>query len=352
MRLGTSVLPTARTRPLAQHTLCRAAEGKLLSAGHTLHVLSAGLLALMTVLGCSDRCLGAQQSSWEQLDSAGTAFYKSGQYPEAETQHRAALQQLENAPPDDTRLAVSLNNLAMDYEAEGKYDQAEPLFRRSLEIREKLLGAQSDPAARARGNLAALYRVESRYSEAEALFQETLTAEESLLGQDDPELARTLNNLSVLYISSGRYEEGERAARRALAIYEKARGPGDPAVATCLLNVAGAEMAQGVNVQPLYTRALEIAEKALGPGHPALAVILNSVAAFYQHDGDKKQAESLFRRALAIQQQALGPGSPAVAGTLSNLSRLYASEHKRRQADELQAEANAIAGRTAPTALP
>ena len=38
-------------------------------------------------------------------------------------------------------MATSLNNLADLYQAMGRYAEAEPLYRRSLEIREKQLGA-------------------------------------------------------------------------------------------------------------------------------------------------------------------------------------------------------------------
>ena len=44
----------------------------------------------------------------------------------------------QNEPP---QVATSLNNLAQLLEAQGKYAEAEPLFRRAVEIFEKSLGA-------------------------------------------------------------------------------------------------------------------------------------------------------------------------------------------------------------------
>ncbi len=37
-------------------------------------------------------------------------------------------------------LPLSLNNLASLYHSQGRYDEAEPLYQRSLAIREKALG--------------------------------------------------------------------------------------------------------------------------------------------------------------------------------------------------------------------
>ena len=39
-------------------------------------------------------------------------------------------------------MATSLNNLAGLYHAQGKYGEAEPLYKRSLAIREKILGPE------------------------------------------------------------------------------------------------------------------------------------------------------------------------------------------------------------------
>ena len=37
--------------------------------------------------------------------------------------------------------AISLNNLALLYKEQGKYDDAEPLYKRALAVREEVLGS-------------------------------------------------------------------------------------------------------------------------------------------------------------------------------------------------------------------
>ncbi|WP_103124609.1 CHAT domain-containing tetratricopeptide repeat protein, partial [Nostoc cycadae] len=54
-------------------------------------------------------------------------------------------------------VATSLNNLAFLYDAQGKYQQAEPLYQRSLAILEKMLGEKHPLVATSLNNLAALY---------------------------------------------------------------------------------------------------------------------------------------------------------------------------------------------------
>jgi tetratricopeptide (TPR) repeat protein len=64
---------------------------------------------------------------------------------------------------------VILNNLALLYKTQGKYGQAEPLYKRSLAIREKALGPDHPAVARSLGSLAVLYRKTDRKQEAEKL---------------------------------------------------------------------------------------------------------------------------------------------------------------------------------------
>jgi tetratricopeptide (TPR) repeat protein len=66
-------------------------------------------------------------------------------------------------------VATSLNNLARVYKAQGDYAKAEPLYKRSLAIREKALGPDHPDVATSLENLASLYRASERHTEAEAL---------------------------------------------------------------------------------------------------------------------------------------------------------------------------------------
>jgi Flp pilus assembly protein TadD len=62
-----------------------------------------------------------------------------------------------------------LNNLGRLYDIQGQYAQAEPLFRRSLAIREKVLGPNHPDVATSLENLALLCRLTRRIAEAEKL---------------------------------------------------------------------------------------------------------------------------------------------------------------------------------------
>ena len=77
-------------------------------------------------------------------------------------------------------------------------------------------------------NLAVLYQDQGKYSEAEPLFKRALAIDEKTLGPDHPSVAKVLGNLAVLYQAQGRYSEAEPLYKRALEIDEKTLGPGSP----------------------------------------------------------------------------------------------------------------------------
>jgi tetratricopeptide (TPR) repeat protein len=59
------------------------------------------------------------------------------------------------------------NNLGSLYQTQGRYAEAEPLYQRSLAIREKAFGTDHVAVALSLHNLAAFYDEQGRYAEAE-----------------------------------------------------------------------------------------------------------------------------------------------------------------------------------------
>jgi tetratricopeptide (TPR) repeat protein len=73
--------------------------------------------------------------------------------------------------------------------------------------------------------------VQGRYAEAEPLYKRSLSIVEKALGPDYPEVGTSLNRLAFLYQLQGRYGEAETLYKRSLTIREKSLGPDDPDVA-------------------------------------------------------------------------------------------------------------------------
>ncbi|OXB82874.1 UNVERIFIED_CONTAM: hypothetical protein H355_010444 [Colinus virginianus] len=107
------------------------------------------------------------------------------------------------------QVAATLNNLAVLYGKRGKYKEAEPLCKRALEIREKVLGKDHPDVAKQLNNLALLCQNQGKYEEVEYYYCRALEIYESCLGPDDPNVAKTKNNLASCYLKQGKYKDAE-----------------------------------------------------------------------------------------------------------------------------------------------
>jgi hypothetical protein len=140
--------------------------------------------------------LPAQESRWNELNAQVLVLYQQGKYTEALPIAAEALKVAEATfGPDDARVAITLNNLAMICIKQGRYAEAESLFQHALRIDEEALGPDHSDVARDLNNLALLYVDQGRYAEAEPLYQRALRIRENALGHDHPHVAYILGNL-------------------------------------------------------------------------------------------------------------------------------------------------------------
>ncbi len=279
----------------------------------------------------------------QYLSAAGEASYEAGMYPAAESALFEALK-IRMSAADFSGMPRIIGNLALVYQVQGRYAEAERLQRDLLAMFEKALGPAHPTVATSLNNLAALYETQGRYAEAESLHKRALANREKALGPEHIDVAHSLNNLAVLYSAQNRPADAEPLSKRALVIYEKVLGAEHPTVATGLNNLAEVYRVQNrySEAEPLHKRALANREKTLGPEHPHVAISLNNLSVLYRAQGRYAEAETLNKRALAIDEKAFGPEHPDVAGDVNNLGLLYQAQGRYADAEPLFRRALAI----------
>ena len=282
--------------------------------------------ALMCAVVLASAAYAQEADNPAALNAEVVRLYQAGKYAQATEIAKRSLAISEKAlGPDHPDVGISLNNLALLYQAEGRLAEAEPLLKRSLAVQEKAAGSDHSRVGVSLNNLAELYRHQGRFAEAEPLYKRSLSIIEKTRGPEHPDVGVSLNNLGLLYQDQGRLAEVEPLYRRSLAIREKALGPEHPDVAAVLNNLAGLYRDQGrlAEAEQLYKRCLAIDEKVRGPDHPDVGASLNNLAVLYQAEGRLAEAEPLLKRSLAIRERALGPNHPDVGNSLNSLAGLY-----------------------------
>jgi tetratricopeptide (TPR) repeat protein len=97
-----------------------------------------------------------------------------------------------------------VSNLAEVYRAQEKYDLAEALHLRALDIRQLVLGLDHMDVAQSQSNLALVYVAQARYREAEPLLKRSLEVLETELGPDHIMMAPALEHYAVLLNQTSR----------------------------------------------------------------------------------------------------------------------------------------------------
>lgn len=116
--------------------------------------------------------------------------------------------------PDLPQSPGLLNKLALLHQSQQKYNAAQQLYQRALELSEKLPGDHGREVSSILMNLADLYQDESMYAKAEPLYRRSLELAEKVYGASHPKVARRLRRLAEIYRLQGKEKEAAPVRER------------------------------------------------------------------------------------------------------------------------------------------
>jgi len=267
------------------------------------------------------------------------AYFHSdaGRYEGAEPLYRRALEASERVlGKEHPNTLVYENNLAALLMSKGNYKGAEPLYRRELEVRERVLGKEHPSTLISVSSLATLLYRKGDYKGAEPLYCRALEVRERVLGKEHPNTVSNMNNLAVLLSIKGDYKGAELLFRRALEASERVLGKEHPNTLTYVNTLASLlYRKRDYKAEPLFRRALEVRERVLGKEHPDTLASLDSLARLLGSKGDYKGAEPLLRRALEVRERVLGKEHPSTLNSVDSLARRLNSKGDHKGAEPL-----------------
>src|SRR5262249_34637634 len=107
------------------------------------------------------------------------------------------------------------------YRAQGRYTEAEQLFKRGHMILEKAFGPEHPSVATSLNNMAILYRAQGRDADAEALYKRSLSISEKTLGPEHSQIVTVLDNLAYLALVRGDWAGAADYWRRSTGIIKR-----------------------------------------------------------------------------------------------------------------------------------
>jgi non-specific serine/threonine protein kinase/serine/threonine-protein kinase len=260
----------------------------------------------------------------ETLQHLATLDRLAGRTADAEAPLREAVRILDQSGQklERARALMALANVESD---RSNFAEAERLLLEVVAIREQAVPDSSDLAATL-NNLGNLYGDMGRLDDAARVHERSLAIKEKVNGPDHYFLSQSLSNLANVYMEQKKYDLAESMHRRALAIKKHALEPDHPEIGVSEHNLGDLAFHRGdlKTAEAQYLKARAIWTKTFSPGHPYLAFSDQGVANVYRDEGRTAEARALYERALEVFRKNYGPDHPYVTQTQAEYDKLKA----------------------------
>ncbi len=280
---------------------------------------------LIIPLVCCLSCCSTPLIAWDRYMAAGENELKQRHYDAAEKNFNLARAEAKKFRSGDKRVAVTFYRVSDLYLKESKYGEAETICKQVLDQREKANPQSQLDIAESLNKLANVYALRFQdgweasklsmkmHDQTLALYKKTLAIREKILGPDDLAVAQTLADLAFVHLCDNRDDKAaEPLYQRALAIREKKLGPDALEVANTLDALGEITCSKARNSQsqdPIIKQRRcasgpwQSKKKKLGGKNPDLAKTLIHLGEIYQYQERFDEGAALFRRAMAIEER-------------------------------------------------
>jgi tetratricopeptide (TPR) repeat protein len=268
------------------------------------------------------------------LELAGLSAQRQIQYARA-AQHFKDAERLTDRNRNLEEWATLQHEIAALLFAEGKYNEAERLFRAVVDVRTHALGPEHPDTLDSRHRLIYSLVRQTRNAEAESEARAVLQLREKVLGSEHPDTLASRSSLAHVLAKEGKNAEAETRYREAFGSLETALGPDDPRSVAVREGLADVLIYQGKNEEAeiLYRQIIKIDERALGSGNPTTLNDRMNLATALQAEGKLPAAEAEYRDVRKLQEQTLGEEHSDVLTTRNNLAEVLDDEGKYAEAE-------------------
>jgi serine/threonine protein kinase len=283
----------------------------------------------------------------QALELAGLSAQAAIQFPRA-WQHFKDAEVLTDPTRDAEEWAKLQDAIATLLFDQGKYREAEQLFRRVIAVRARAMGPEHVDTLASRHRLVYVLNEEEKHEEAETEARQVVTLREKILGSEHPDTLLSRYNLASALYHSGKYVQAEELYRKVVAADERVIGPEHPRTLAARIGLANTLNDQGKYKEAIdaYRSVIKLDNKAYGPEHPITLNDRMDLATALQADHQYAKAEAEYREVIALQTRVLGPEHAHTLNTRNNFAELLddagkygAAENECHQILELEKKA-------------
>jgi tetratricopeptide (TPR) repeat protein len=334
--------------------------------------------------------------TWLEYKTAGEQAEIDHDYARAQLWYSRALPEAEKCGPHSDQLEETVSRLATSYVMQNKFDAAEPLFKRALDI---VLGDK--PAAANPDQLVWLDDLADAY-EARAMkstrtgvcFEHAIEIRGKISGGQHSKLGPTLFKLCEYRFGCGHYKDALQVGERALSAFELHEKETSNVMQTLIFigasQVKLGQIDQGERTlqhamrlakkiapcsqyeavateyqaeilgerkkvkegEALYLQAIKIEQaNDRGKGYSQWSG-LEHLGEYYEKHGNYPKAAEYFRKEIGLYENRFGNNSNSVATPCLKLAAVLRKMHRESEADKLEARARQVQTPAVSTAHP
>ena len=277
---------------------------------------------------------------WATLLYKGAWYAReSGNISESrEMASRSRKQRLKLYGAEDERTLDSAAMLAVAYQLEGRWEEAEQLEVQVMEISKTKLGADYPDTLSSIANLAANFCNQGRWEEAEQLQVQVMETSMITLGEDHPFTLLNIANLASTYRNQGRWKETAQLEVLVMETRKTQLGVDHPDTLLSMANLAGTFWKQGQweQAEQLQVQVMETRKTQLGGDHLGTLTSMANLAATFWSQGRWAEAEQLQVQVMETRKTTLGKDHPDTLMSMANLASTYKKQGRWELAERFE----------------
>jgi tetratricopeptide (TPR) repeat protein len=292
--------------------------------------------------------LHTKVTGWKAVLCQASLLLRSGQYAStigdytgAEKMEKRSLQaRMEILGGGHSDTLTSMNNLALTYWNQGRWNEAEKLQVEVMERRKEVLREGHSDILTSMNNLALTYWNQGRWNEAEKLQIKVIEKRKEVLGEMHPDTLTGINNLGMTYSRQGKWEEAEKLQVDVAEKRKKVLREGHPDTLTSISNLALTYSNQGRwnEAEKLQVGVIEKRKEVLGEMHPDTLTSMNNLGTTYLRQGQLERAEELQVEVTERRKEVLGEMHPDTLRSMNNLGMTFSRQGQWEKTEKLQVE--------------
>ena len=280
----------------------------------------------------SHKQLGNEETSYETVDELAAVCFYHGRYELVETLFRRVTKN-ENAH------ITCFTNFSLVLIAQGKDEQVLELGHRCRQYRENTLDEKHPDRLAFMSRLSQALVHLRRYDEAEPLQRKTLRFRQEVLGELHRHTLESMSDLAFSLYSQNKLEDSEALARKALQLC-KSTFPEDADITLTVMDtlaVALAGQSQLTEAETLQRKVLGKWQHLQGERHPLTLTSMYNLALTLEST-KKDEAEELYRYVVRTEKKVLRKGHPETPKSMKCLARLLRKDGRAEEANAIMQE--------------